>query len=81
VPGGISSKGDAGLAVDAQHRFLPEGSSVGLGGVTLDGLKLNIEVQARDGILKEPLPPPEKYVDLGYLKQAQKELGFYQFLH
>ena len=45
------------------------------GAVTLDGLKVNIEVQARDGVLKEPLPPPEKYVDLGYLKQAQKELG------
>jgi len=41
----------------------------------LDGLKVNIEVQARDGVLKEPLPPPEKYVDLSYLKQAQKELG------
>ena len=45
------------------------------GAVTLDGLKVNIEVQARDGVLKEPLPPPEKYVDLSYLKQAQKELG------
>jgi hypothetical protein len=75
VPGGISSKGDAGLAVDAQHRFLRKGSSVGIGAVTLDGLKVNIEVQARDGVLKEPLPPPEKYVDLSYLKQAQKELG------
>ena len=45
------------------------------GAVTPDGLKVNIEVQARDGVLKEPLPPPEKYVDLSYLKQAQKELG------
>jgi ABC-type nitrate/sulfonate/bicarbonate transport system substrate-binding protein len=45
------------------------------GAVTLDGLKMNIEVQARDGILKEPLPPPERYVDLSYLRQAQKELG------
>jgi ABC-type nitrate/sulfonate/bicarbonate transport system substrate-binding protein len=45
------------------------------GSVTLDGLKMNIEVQARDGVLKEPLPTPEKYVDLSYLKQAQKELG------
>jgi len=44
--------------------------------VTLDGLKMNIEVQARDGVLKEPLPSPEKYVDLSYLRQAQKELGF-----
>lgn len=45
------------------------------GSVTLEGLKVNLEVQARDGLLKEPLPSPEKYVDLSYLKQAQKELG------
>ncbi|MBI2360388.1 MAG: ABC transporter substrate-binding protein [Deltaproteobacteria bacterium] len=45
------------------------------GSITLEGLKLNLQVQLRDGLLKEPLPPPEKYVDLSYLKQAQKELG------
>lgn len=45
------------------------------GDVTLAGLKVNIEVQAQDGILKEPLPPPEKYVDLSFVRQAQKELG------
>ena len=45
------------------------------GAVTLDGLKVNIEVQFRDGILKEPLPPPEKYADQSYVRQAQKELG------
>lgn len=45
------------------------------GGVTLPGLKVNIEVQAQDGVLKEPLPAPEKYTDLSYLRQAQKELG------
>jgi ABC-type nitrate/sulfonate/bicarbonate transport system substrate-binding protein len=45
------------------------------GSVTIDGFKVNIEVQARDGILKEPLPGPEKYVDLSYVRQAQKELG------
>jgi ABC-type nitrate/sulfonate/bicarbonate transport system substrate-binding protein len=45
------------------------------GSVTLEGLKVNIEVQARDGVLKEPLPPPDRYVDLSYIKQAQKELG------
>ncbi len=45
------------------------------GEVTLEGLKVNIEVQARDGFIKGPLPPPEKYVDLSYLRQAQKELG------
>jgi hypothetical protein len=45
------------------------------GEVTLPGLKVNIEVQAQDGVLKEPLPAPEKYTDLTYLRQAQKELG------
>ncbi len=45
------------------------------GDVTLNGLKVNIEVQAQDGIIKGPLPPPEKYLDLTYLRQAQKELG------
>jgi ABC-type nitrate/sulfonate/bicarbonate transport system substrate-binding protein len=45
------------------------------GDVTLAGLRVNIQVQAEDGILKEPLPPPEKYADLSYIRQAQKELG------
>jgi ABC-type nitrate/sulfonate/bicarbonate transport system substrate-binding protein len=49
--------------------FPPDGS------VTLDGLKVNIQVQFRDGVLKEPLPGPERYADLSYLRQAQKELG------
>jgi len=25
--------------------------------------------------VKESLPPPQKYADLSYLRQAQKELG------
>jgi NitT/TauT family transport system substrate-binding protein len=45
------------------------------GDVTLSGLKANIEVQAQDGIIKGALPPPEKYIDLTYLREAQKELG------
>ena len=45
------------------------------GDVTLTGLKVNIEVQAQDGIIQGALPPPEKYIDLSYLHQAQKELG------
>jgi ABC-type nitrate/sulfonate/bicarbonate transport system substrate-binding protein len=45
------------------------------GEVTTDGLKVNIQVQAQDEVLKEPLPAPEKYMDLSYLRQAQKELG------
>lgn len=45
------------------------------GEVTVAGLKVNIAVQAQDGVLKEPLPSPERYIDLSYLRQAQKELG------
>lgn len=43
------------------------------GSVTLDGLKVNIEVQAKAGLIKGPLPSPEDFVDLSYLKQAQKK--------
>jgi ABC-type nitrate/sulfonate/bicarbonate transport system substrate-binding protein len=45
------------------------------GSVTMEGLKANIDVQFRDGVLKEPLPPPEKYADQSYVRQAQRELG------
>ena len=45
------------------------------GDVTLSGLKVNIEVQVQDGIIKGTPPPPEKYIDVSYLRQAQKELG------
>ena len=45
------------------------------GDVTLSGLKVNIEVQVQDGIIKGAVPTPEKYIDLSYLRQAQKELG------
>lgn len=45
------------------------------GAVTLEGLKINVEVQVQDGLVKEPAPPPESYADLSYLRQAQKELG------
>jgi len=45
------------------------------GSVSVEGLKVNIEVQFRDGLIKGPISPPERYVDLSYLRQAQKELG------
>jgi NitT/TauT family transport system substrate-binding protein len=45
------------------------------GSVTLEGLKANIDVQFRDGVLKEPLPTPERYADQSYVRVAQKELG------
>lgn len=49
--------------------FPPDGS------VTIEGLRANIDVQFKDGVLKEPLPGPERYADQSYLRQAQKELG------
>lgn len=45
------------------------------GSVTLEGLRANIDVQFKDGVLKEPLPTPERYADQSYVRQAQKELG------
>jgi len=45
------------------------------GDVTIAGLKVNIEVQVQDGVITGAVPPPEKYIDLSYLRQAQKELG------
>jgi ABC-type nitrate/sulfonate/bicarbonate transport system substrate-binding protein len=45
------------------------------GAITLEGMRVNIEVQARDGLITPPLPPPEKHIDPSYLRQAQKELG------
>jgi NitT/TauT family transport system substrate-binding protein len=45
------------------------------GSVTVEGLKANIEIQFKDGVLKEPLPTPERYADQTYVRQAQKELG------
>jgi hypothetical protein len=32
-------------------------------------------LQGRDELLREPLPPPQKFVDLTDLRQAQRELG------
>lgn len=46
------------------------------GAITLEGMRVNIEVQARDGLIVPPLPPPEKHIDLSYLRQAHKELGY-----
>jgi NitT/TauT family transport system substrate-binding protein len=45
------------------------------GDVTIAGLKVNIEVQIQDGVITGAVPAPEKYIDLSYLRQAQKELG------
>lgn len=45
------------------------------GSITMEGMRANIAVLARDGLLAGPVPSPEKHVDLSYLKQARKELG------
>jgi ABC-type nitrate/sulfonate/bicarbonate transport system substrate-binding protein len=44
--------------------------------IDLDGLKTVIEIYAEQADIKGPTPSPEKYVDLSYLKQARKELGW-----
>lgn len=45
------------------------------GMITTEGMKANIEIQAKQGLISRPVPSPEKYVDLSYLKQAQKEFS------
>jgi ABC-type nitrate/sulfonate/bicarbonate transport system substrate-binding protein len=59
-----------GIEYFTKNRIFPTDGSM-----TLAGLKVNIQVQFRDGVLKEPLPGPERYVDQSYVRQAQKELG------
>ena len=41
-----------------------------------DGLKTVIEIYAEQAEMKGSTPTPKKYVDLSYLKQAWKELGW-----
>jgi ABC-type nitrate/sulfonate/bicarbonate transport system substrate-binding protein len=44
--------------------------------IELDGLKTVIDIYAEQTGMKGPVPGPEKYVDMSYLKQALKELGW-----
>jgi ABC-type nitrate/sulfonate/bicarbonate transport system substrate-binding protein len=44
--------------------------------IDLDGLKTVVEIYAEQTDIKGPIPNPDKYVDLSYLKQARKELGW-----
>jgi ABC-type nitrate/sulfonate/bicarbonate transport system substrate-binding protein len=44
--------------------------------IEMDGLKTVVDIYAEQTAMKGPLPNPEKYVDLSYLKQSQKELGW-----
>ena len=44
--------------------------------IEMDGLKTVVEIYAEQTGMKGPVPSPEKYVDMSYLKQALKELGW-----
>jgi ABC-type nitrate/sulfonate/bicarbonate transport system substrate-binding protein len=44
--------------------------------IDLDGLKTVIEIYAEQADIKGAIPNPDKYVDLSYLRQAWKELGW-----
>lgn len=44
--------------------------------IDMNGLKTVIDVYAEQADMKSSIPSPEKYVDLSYLQQAWKELGW-----
>ena len=41
--------------------------------LNVEGVRTLIKITAEQGILKEPLPEPSKYIDHSYLKQALAE--------
>ena len=43
--------------------------------LNVEGVRTLIKITAEQGILKEPLPQPSKYIDPSYLKLALAELG------
>lgn len=43
--------------------------------LNVEGVRTLIKITAEQGILKEPLPQPAKYIDQSYLKQAWAELA------
>jgi len=43
--------------------------------LNVEGVRTVIKITAEQGILKEPLPQPSKYIDSSYLKQALAELA------
>jgi len=43
--------------------------------LNVEGVRTLIKITAEQGILKEPLPQPTKYIDQSFLKQALAELG------
>ena len=44
--------------------------------IEMDGLRTVVEIYAEQTGMKGPIPGPEKYVEMSYLKQALKELGW-----
>lgn len=44
--------------------------------IDMEGLKTVVEIYAAQADLKGPIPSPEKYVDLSYLNEARRELGW-----
>jgi len=44
--------------------------------IDLEGLRTVIEIYAEQADMKGPVPSPKKYVDLNYLQEAWKELGW-----
>ena len=44
-------------------------------GLNVEGVRTIINLTADQGVLKEPLPQPSKYMDQSYLKQAWAELN------
>jgi NitT/TauT family transport system substrate-binding protein len=43
--------------------------------LNVEGVRTVIKITAEQGVLKEPLPEPAKYIDSSYLKQALAEIG------
>ena len=43
--------------------------------LNIEGVRTLIQLTADQGVLKEPLPQPSKYIDPSYLKQALAEVG------
>ena len=43
--------------------------------LNVEGVRTLIKITAEQGVLKEPLPQPSKYIDQSYLKQALAEIG------
>jgi hypothetical protein len=42
--------------------------------LNVEGVRTSIKITAKQGVLKEPLPQPAKYIDPTYLKQALAEI-------